>query len=460
MQRKLIIFIYNPLKDLYRTPINNLVNYFYSIIFFEIILMMKRSNSSSSSKQLHKLLSLLVGGAASIFGSYMIYKLFFQKKLKTSSKLRLLTLKQEEAEVRKNLISEVKYELFLQLNPSVDRKQKIEGAMLVTFNLKSVQDNVFLDFAGEVLSIEINGSRVGIAKDGERLYLKKNYLIEGFNMVKITFESPYSNDHNKGLVFVQDKSDSKEYVYTDTEPCYSHLIYPCFNQPSIKATFKLSISAMNGWNVVSAGKLQSIAVTKDEISEATKKLKQSFNLPQINNNYAIHTFDATSPTPVSMFGFAAGHFEKVAVDENTSLYLRSSANNKSADYSYIVKTVNKAYSWLKTNLSSQINNEKLDITFLPELQSQSSAFLNCLMLDESLLGPDSELLVNDHHTKNAYDKILLVAHLIAVVTQRWFGIEVTPEWWDDLWISKGFGVFFAFHILKQLSETVSSVILS
>lgn len=414
-----------------------------------------KHHRSSANNQYHRLLSYIMGGTASILGAYMIYKLFIKKKVKSSSKIRLLTLMQDEAEARKRIVSEVNYNLFFQLNPAIDRKQKAEGSIVIEFTLKDVVDNLFVDFAGYIKSIEINGKRVGVAKDGERVFLKKHYLIEGQNKVNINFESNYSSEHNKGLIFHQDQIEGKDYVYTDTEPCYSHLIFPCFNQPSIKATFELTVSAMEGWTVVSSGKLKSIASKKEEIIQAIRSLKKGMNIPAINSNFAVHSFEKTTQTPVSLFGFGAGHFEKVATNENTNVYLRSSIKNKDAIYSYISSTANKAFSYLKTNLSSNVTNSKLDIIFLPELQTQSSACLNCLMLDESLLGPNSELLVKDDKSKNTHDKILLVAHLIATLSQRWLGIEVTPEWWDDLWISKSFGVFFGFHILKQLSEEVS-----
>lgn len=396
---------------------------------------MKRTTTTKDNS-LKRIVSIIAGSAASAIGLYLFYK-FLSKKQIEEPKLKLLTLKQDVAEERFSLISNVKYNLHFELNPLVNNSSKADGALKLEFDLSSNEKNIFIDFAGTVLYIEINGVIVGLAKEGERVYLKKKYLNQGRNIVNISFKSNYSSSQSKGLIYFKSENDSRSYVYTDIEPCFSHLIFPCFNQPDLKATFKLTLSTLNDWNTFSCNKK----------SVEDKTQQTAFPFFSFNSLYKISSFEETEVIPVSSFGFSAGHFTKISEKDKQSIVLPSTRveYRPKSNYDCLFNLINDSLQLLNTSLSTSFQFDCLSIVIVPHLSTQSSYFSNLILVDEDLIGDDIDLL-------SIYDKTLLYGNILSSLINRWFYIEITPKWYDDTWISKGLSIFFVFHILKQLSE--------
>ena len=49
-----------------------------------------------------------------------------------------------------------------------------------------------------------------------------------------------------------DPEDQETYVYTDLEPFHAHEVFPCFDQPDLKAHFELTVEVPQEWEVISA----------------------------------------------------------------------------------------------------------------------------------------------------------------------------------------------------------------
>jgi len=53
------------------------------------------------------------------------------------------------------------------------------------------------------------------------------------------------------MQYFRDDADGSEYLYTELEPDYCHIVFPCFDQPNLKATHKSFIVAPEDWEVIS-----------------------------------------------------------------------------------------------------------------------------------------------------------------------------------------------------------------
>ena len=172
-------------------------------------------------------------------------------------------LTQQEAELRKSLVADEKgnysvtYDLFLVIRKLADKikdeKHDFEGLldMTLTYHPKNdIKNGLFLNFVGEIHSLEINGKKVDIFKfEKYRLDLDLTLLKEGENKIKILYSGDY-NHNGVGLHHCIDPSDKKEYLYTQMEPYDCHRLLPCFDQPDIKAILQLKVLAPKEWRVL------------------------------------------------------------------------------------------------------------------------------------------------------------------------------------------------------------------
>jgi aminopeptidase N len=68
----------------------------------------------------------------------------------------------------------------------------------------------------------------------------------GVNEVELSFESPVSAA-GSAVTRYQDREDGSEYVYTLFVPSDASTMFPCFDQPDLKARFQLRVTAPEQW---------------------------------------------------------------------------------------------------------------------------------------------------------------------------------------------------------------------
>ena len=201
-------------------------------------------------------------GASSAFLAFlMMYKRLKSKPLpenldkfiKNSSNLNPLL--KSEALHRSSLISNIniKYTLFLNLRDKNTMNSEFDGTVLINFFMNKV-DDVFLDFHGKIKAVTVNFKVIDvndIKHKNDRLYLSAD-LLSSTNTVIIEFSSIYSvNEH--GLRY--SKSESFEnYIVSNFEPFYAHTMFPCFDQPDLKAKIKLLVVVNKEFEVITSSK--------------------------------------------------------------------------------------------------------------------------------------------------------------------------------------------------------------
>lgn len=129
----------------------------------------------------------------------------------------------------------------------------------------------------------------------------------------IVYETTYDNDGNGLVSFIDTNDGGKQYMYTQFEPYYATRVFPCFDQPDLKATMELSIVAPGEWNILSneystleeefsAEKFVASAATfhGELLKEFGSKCKGKMSL-----------FPKTKTLPTYLFCFVAGPYERL-----------------------------------------------------------------------------------------------------------------------------------------------------
>jgi aminopeptidase N len=169
-------------------------------------------------------------------------------------------LSEEQASYRSSLVSRVKYDLSVSLSPDAPL---FTGDETITFDLKS-QRPLTLDFAdGQILSLTVNEKTVSTpVYNKEFLSLPVEFLRTGSNTVKIKYSHAYSTS-GSGLYRFKDPEDGKSYLFTDFEPFSANKLFPCFDQPDLKATYTIKAETPQDWTVVSSTNVQSVKPSTD-----------------------------------------------------------------------------------------------------------------------------------------------------------------------------------------------------
>ena len=158
----------------------------------------------------------------------------------------------------------------------------------VGVKLTSKSEQIFLDYLGEsVESVTINGNPVPWEQKGGRIVLDVPAGLVGRPIaLHVCAHSRYSRS-GQGLHRFTDPQDGNTYLYSHSEPSDARRIFPCFDQPDLKAQCTVRMTVPQGWVALS-------------------------NQPETTREAGAHgdtvTFRATPPVSTYLMAFAAGPY--------------------------------------------------------------------------------------------------------------------------------------------------------
>ena len=311
------------------------------------------------------------------------------------------------AEERAKTIQALAYDLNFDIPATLE--ERVKGTVSISFDWQGKGD-IQLDFQGEFGGeCVINGVNQSVAYQNEHIVIPAKLLTQDKNEVSLRF---VSND--KSL------NRHSDYLYTLFVPDHARSVFPCFDQPDLKARFSLSLSIPEEWVAVSGGK------AKDDQPDADKK--------QL-------TFETTDLIPTYLFSFVAGQFE---VKEDTRdgrtvhAYYRETDPKKVAQLPTIFDEVFLSLNWLENYTSIAYPFEKYDIVILPGFQFGGMEHAGAIQFN------DKRMFVSEHPTPDEeLSRMELIAH---ETSHMWFGDLVTMRWFNDVWTKEVFANYMAAKI--------------
>ena len=373
-------------------------------------------------------------------------------------------LTQKEAEIRKSLVSDnsgnysVTYDLTLVIRKLADKikdeKHDFEGYLdlTLTYHPKNdIKDGLFLNFVGEIHSLEINSQKVeNFSFEKYRLNLDLSFLKEGENKIKILYSGDY-NHNGVGLHHCKDPSDNKEYLYTQMEPYDCHRLLPCFDQPDIKAVLKLKVLAPKEWRVLANAFEKSISDFKTDEELKTLNLEENTIKHLVDahdiksKEYKLYIFEDTPRISTYLYALCAGPYHCI---ENTlpcpiklRIFMRESLKDH-GDPEEIFKITIAGMKWYSEYFGHPFPFNKYDQIFCPEYNYGAMENVGLVTINEAYC-------FKTKPTKRALtQRAITILHELA---HMWFGDMVTMKWWDNLWLNESFATFIS-HLCADKSE--------
>ena len=294
----------------------------------------------------------------------------------------------------------------------------------IKFSCNKPGYETFLDAVGKsVISATLNGQNVDTANyDGESIFIK-NLAAE--NELVIKMNGLYSKT-GEGLQRSVDPVDNEVYLYSQGETAFIRKMYPCFDQPDLKATFTLTAIAPNHWSVISNNPV------KEKVELADKKAKWSFTTTPRISTY--------------ITALIAGPYYSVTdqyVGKKTvplGIYCRKSLSEH-LDPEDIFLITKQGFAYFEKVFGLEYPFEKYDQIAVVDFNWGAMENAGAVTFLERLLVFRSKV------TERMYNaRANTILHEMA---HMWFGNMVTMKWWDDLWLNESFAEWSSYLAMVE-----------
>lgn len=264
-----------------------------------------------------------------------------------------------------------------------------------------------------------------VAEFGERFSENSEIVVEvGFSgIIQTNMAGFYRSGYKDG------ESD-KTMLLTQFEATDARRAFPCMDEPALKATFEVHITAPSELTVLG----------NTPVAAAVS----------VSNSETITSFHRTPRMSTYLLAWAIGEFEYIE-SHTKALY----ADNKPLPVRIYTTRGYNYQAELALELAPKIVDffsEIFEIKYpLPKLDLIAvHSFSHNAMENWGLITYRSTALLYDPATSSPEYKqkvAYVVAHEIA---HQWFGNLVTMQWWDELWLNEGFATWVGYLAVDHL----------
>ena len=330
----------------------------------------------------------------------------------------------ELAQWRSQHYRDVRYSLTVLISPGA---AVLQGTARVEVTLPKRVPELVLDWrpspVSRVSRVRVNGKPARVRFLREHLVVSAKLLRAGKNRMTLSFESPIAASGSAVTRYL-DREDRAEYVYSLFVPSDASSAFPCFDQPDLKARFKLELLLPRAWTAVG-----NAPVARTENAGSSVRRIQ---------------FKETQPISTYLFAFAAGPFAEIlAAPKGTRLFVRKSQLARARQEAPEVLRLNReAVRWFERYFDSRFPFPKYDLVLVPEL-----AYAGMEHAGATFLREDAVLFPSAPNETDVLSRAEIIFH---EASHQWFGDSVTMRWFDDLWLKEGFANFMAAKAAEAL----------
>nr|WP_234737166.1 M1 family aminopeptidase [Tellurirhabdus bombi] len=320
---------------------------------------------------------------------------------------------QQLAMHRKQTIRQLAYAL--QFDIPAKKDQPIAASETISFDWQPTTAPLQIDFKEQrdhLKKVSVNQKSVPIVFEKEHLLIDPQYLRSGKNQIFIQFTAG-----NLSL------NRNDDFLYTLLVPDRARTVFPCFDQPDLKASFQLALTVPKSWKAMTNATLQ------DSSQSGERKT---------------YRFGASETISTYLFSFVAGKFDQVSkkVDGRTMHFLHRETDTTKIRLSMepIFSVHADALRFLENYTQIPYPFKKFDFAAIPDFQYGGMEHVGAIQYKAASL-----FLDNGATRDQKLSRATLLAHETA---HMWFGDLVTMRWFDDVWTKEVFANFIADKIVQ------------
>jgi aminopeptidase N len=340
----------------------------------------------------------------------------------------LPNLTRDQAIERAALVTVENYKIELDLTDgnAAPGERTFRSVTTVTFDALAGADTVIDIGADPVHSTTLNGLDIDVSGYDESTGITLSGLAK-HNVVVVEADCAYSHT-GEGLHRFVDPVDDEVYLYSQFETADAKLMFACFDQPDLKATFDVTVTAPSHWHVVSNGATASVTE---------------------RDGAKVHTFVTTPRMSTYLVALIAGPYARWDddySDEHGTIPLGLFCRASLAEYmdaERLFTQTKQGFGFYHQNFGVPYAFGKYDQLFVPEFNAGAMENAGAVTFLE-------DYVFRSKVTRASYERRAeTVLHEMA---HMWFGDLVTMRWWDDLWLNESFATFASVLCQSRATE--------
>ncbi|MFQ5587475.1 MAG: M1 family metallopeptidase [Nitrospiria bacterium] len=316
-------------------------------------------------------------------------------------------------------VSPTSYAIELRVCPE---EKTFSGTVLIDLKVEAPAASITLhalDLEIADASINAQSCRVALNPEAETITVQSLAPIPaGASLLSLSF-SGVLNRQMRGLY--ETVAQGETYAFTQFQSTDARRMFPCFDEPALKACFRLIVTVPAALQALS-----NMPVVEERIKGALKRI----------------VFRETPVMSTYLLALAVARLEKTESQVGEIEVAVWTLPGETALGRFALKVTAAVLPLLNTYFDFPCPTPKLDLVSVPDfamgaMENWGAVFFrdSCLLLDESLSSTETRRRVAD-----------VITHEIV---HQWFGNLVTMDWWDDLWLNESFAMWLACKIVDQ-----------
>ncbi|XP_063229949.1 uncharacterized protein LOC134535043 [Bacillus rossius redtenbacheri] len=324
----------------------------------------------------------------------------------------------------------------LRLRPNLAGDFQFHGSVAVALRVLAATPNVTL----HAEDLEVEGDSVSVTTSGaegqgEEVEVTTRSRDEDRSFYTVTLDSPlkvggeytlrmnYTGHHRDSMrgfyrsSYLDQDNNTAWLATTHFEPTAARRAFPCFDEPALKATFRVSIAAPPGLRAIS--------------NTPVARLQ-----PEKESGRTWYHFEQT-PMPMSTYlvAFVVSAFDNTtSADGFASVWLQPGLESQgrfSAEFGPEVIRAMENFTQVPYFLP------KMDEVSVPDFSAGAMENYGIVTFRERLLLFEE----GESSTSDKQQTATVVAHEFG---HQWFGDLVGPRWWTYIWLNEGFATYFQY----------------
>jgi aminopeptidase N len=328
---------------------------------------------------------------------------------------------QADAAARSARVANVDYVLDFALTG----KETFSGTSAISFDLSEASAPLTIDLdRATITALLVNGRAVTPQYNQFFITLAPRDLVMGRNTVSVSYRRLHSTN-GEGLHRMVDPADGKVYTYSHFEPAAAHQMFALFDQPDLKASYQVNVTAPADWVVVSTRRESGV-----EADPAGKRW----------------TFPATKKLSPYNFSMHAGPYK--TWEDNSGKYpmrmfARQSVASQVSPADWFRYT-RAGLAFFDAYFGVPYQFEKYDQLLVPDFLYGAMENAGAVTFGERGFLYKAEMTSAQRES--------LASIILHEMAHQWFGDLVTMKWWNGLWLNESFASFMGTLATAESTE--------